>query len=702
MRNQRKHPVVRLALISLVGLVATVLVLWLAAAPPAAGQSPEAAALPSKLPVFKLLPPSVTGDTAISIGNQFNELKTQTVVTRTTHRGTESLALVNENSQIIFEQFRASGGFRAFHTEAFGDGSVKGALDENRAKWMACDFLTTRQLFPYEATDRACANDGSQLPYRTIIGQSTILTPAVASSAVNLSAAISTTQPIGIIVQVPLALKIDNTTYIPLRGPGGHLSFYFVSTLITGPVLLDNDYPGLAAVAEPWFGRQGQLRGEYDVVPMSQALAAAAQRLRDEFVGASSIDLGTPKMVYWPEEAEAEQTNLMPMWLFENATATMDGETFTARSFTVPGVQGFLPAVQISSPPDGSQYWAGRPLTINGQIQGGNGPYTYRWLLDDGTVLASGDSNGGAVQLVTSALPFFTRDGAPAEVIVRLEATDQNDASASDGVRLLAGPQQVFLPLIARGGGVAVSGDVSAAAPPYRMGVEWVQFYNGTAPDLPGTSPDANGFYNQLQSYGWSGTFRWNNNSAWEKDWRDCSLGGADCTYGVDRADYAYFAGHGSARRIFFGVNKDANRFRANDARFQNLRWVSFSSCNTIRGGDVSTVSPWFNAFQGAHMLLGFHSLMADIAFGAPVATNMKIPWFPVFGELQWAQLTIAQAWVKTAFDTNAGRPSYIYAVGTNGVNPVDNKLPKGNQGNLPHPFPVASYHWVWWSLPTD
>jgi hypothetical protein len=317
-------------------------------------------------------------------------------------------------------------------------------------------------------------------------------------------------------------------------------------------------------------------------------------------------------------------------------------------------------------------------------------------------VLASGTSNDDdQVQLVTSALPFVTREGAPAEVIVRLEATDQNDASASDGVRLLAGPLQVFLPVITRSGGAAAGADVSVAAPPYRMGVEWVQYYNGVANDLPGTSPDANGFYNQLQSYGWSGVFKWSNNSAWEKDWRDCSLGGADCTYGVDRADYAYFAGHGSARRIYFGVNKDAYNFQASNARYQNLRWVSFSSCNTIRGGGVSEVSPWFNAFQGAHMLLGFHSVMADVAFGGAVAYNMKSPWFPLLGYLDWAQLTIPQAWVKTAFDMNAGRPSYLYAVG-NGVNPANDKLPKGGDPNRPRPFPVASYHWVWWWLPDD
>jgi hypothetical protein len=686
-------------------MLATVVALWLVLAAPVAGQSPDVNAL-ATLPVYKLDPPTVTPDTALNIGNRFNQLGGQVVISRTTFRGTDSLAVLNPDKQLVFEQFGGSGGFNAFHQQAFGDGSVKGPLNADDAKSQACNFLQSRQLFPSVALFTDCATPGSQLPYQTIIARSTILTPAVGAGNVSDSSAISSTQDIGIIVQVPLGirfLRLVGSPTIPLGGPGGHLSLLFVSTDPHAEPLLDNDYPGLAAVAEPWFERQRDVRGNYPVVPMTQAQAQATQRLKQEFVGASAVDPGTPELTYWVEEAEAEQKNMMPVWLFEHATATVDGQTFTARGFTLPAVEGFLPDVQITSPPNGTQFWAGRPFTLTGQIQGGNGPYSYRWLLDDDTVLGSGDTNGPA-QLVTSNLPFLARDGGPADIVVRLEATDQNDATASAGVTLLAGPRQVFLPTIARAGANAsAAGGVSIAAPPYRMGVEWVQYYNGHGADLPGTPGDANGFYNGLAGLGWSGVFKWSNNSAWEKDWKECSLGGADCTYGVDRADFAYFAGHGSVARIYFGVNKDAYNFYGGNARYQNLRWVAFSSCNTIRGTDISH---WFNAFRGAHMLLGFHSVMADIAFGGPLVDRMKLPrfWIPFIGwqEFPSLQPTIRDAWVQTAFAMNAGRPAYIYAVGTNGVNPANNKLPKASDGNLPRPFPVASWHWVWWSLPGD
>jgi len=74
----------------------------------------------------------------------------------------------------------------------------------------------------------------------------------------------------------------------------------------------------------------------------------------------------------------------------------------------------------------------------------------------------------------------------------------------------------------------------------------------------------------------------------------------------------------------------------------------------------------------------------------------MRIPSFLGLIEFPWAQLSIRAAWVKTAFDMNAGKPAYIYATSTT-VNPVNNKLPKGGDPLLPRPFPVNHYYWVWW-----
>jgi hypothetical protein len=212
--------------------------------------------------------------------------------------------------------------------------------------------------------------------------------------------------------------------------------------------------------------------------------------------------------------------------------------------------------------------------------------------------------------------------------------------------------------------------------------------------------PDANGLRAGLLGYGWSQRFSWSNAAAWERDWRDCSLGGGDCSYGVDRADFVYYSGHGSNGGISLPSSVDSSWFPGTNARFSSIRWVGFSSCLTLRAQwptpGAEPIRNWFNSFQGAHMLLGFNSVMGDIAFGGPLIDNMRMPTF--FGiPFPWAQKTIREAWVLTAFNMNAGKPAYIYAVGTNGVNPVDNKLPRPSDPLLPRPYPVASWHWVWW-----
>ncbi|MCS7287782.1 MAG: DUF6345 domain-containing protein, partial [Roseiflexus sp.] len=139
--------------------------------------------------------------------------------------------------------------------------------------------------------------------------------------------------------------------------------------------------------------------------------------------------------------------------------------------------------------------------------------------------------------------------------------------------------------------------------------------------------------------------------------------------------------------------------------RFQTLRWVGFASCQTLRvqGFEPRSepIRQWFNAFQGAHMLLGFNSDMRDVAFGGRLVDNMRIPSIRFFGiefSFPWAQQTIAQAWINTAFQLNAGRPAYIYARSVS-ANPENDKLPRPGQPMPPRPTPATSYHWVWWEF---
>ena len=96
-------------------------------------------------------------------------------------------------------------------------------------------------------------------------------------------------------------------------------------------------------------------------------------------------------------------------------------------------------------------------------------------------------------------------------------------------------------------------------------------------------------------------------------------------------------------------------------------------------------------------MLLGFNSGMADVAFGPRLVDNMRVPTWWGIPIPAW-QHTIAEAWVLTAFEMNAGKPAYMWVVGANGYNPYFDKLP-GVYTPSPwgRPYPFTSWNWVWW-----
>jgi hypothetical protein len=221
--------------------------------------------------------------------------------------------------------------------------------------------------------------------------------------------------------------------------------------------------------------------------------------------------------------------------------------------------------------------------------------------------------------------------------------------------------------------------------------------YHNPKSNLSQTQPDAEGLYNWLGANGWQKSFDYGNDAAWEKDWRDCTLGGIDCTLGVDRAEFAYFSGHGSPSSWYFGVAKDYGGAWGGNARFQNVRWAAFSSCQTVRAGPYvgpgnPPLTDWFNSFKGSYMVLGFHSVMGDVPFGFSFGFNMQNILYNFF---PWMQPSIREAWVNTAFQMNAGKPAYLYAVGN--FDPVNFKLPPANSGPLPPLTGIYQFRWVWW-----
>jgi hypothetical protein len=660
-----------------------------------------------QLPVFRLDPVHVTPGTAQGLASGLSGIGSLAPYTDTGYTGTPRFTVPNTATRSLLQQYGASGGFFAFNPAALVTTTQQGTFDPAQANTLACNFLQSHSLFPSMATPPEAQNCGPGMPTALLPYQATGI---FAGRATNQPGGVSAAQVFttGMLVQVPLGVDAGLGNRIPLGGPGGHLSMMFISTTAntrSSNPLIDRDAPGLAALAEP-FSRTFASRGDYPVVLPAQA----AETLRAMLPG-QAITPGNPQLIYYVADAAVPQQNLIPTWYFPDATALIDGHEVSLRGYYVPGVSGFLPTIQILSPANGSVFVIGRALTLTGSISGGAPPYSYTWLLPDGST-QTGSSSDGQVSLTTALQPP-SHAGQPPTVTIELLGTDQNEAASQATLSLQAGPA-FFLPLAENKwsppGNLSTSQGMNRPDPPtipYYFGIEagWdYPPYGNGGPDLSGVVPDAFGLQSGMLGNGWIQRFFWANASAWEKDWRDCSLGGGDCTYGVDRADFAYFSGHGNNGGIAIpSDNHDSGWADGSTMRFQVARWVGFSSCLTLRaqGYSPATDAPIFanfnTAFQGADMLLGFNSVMGDVAFGPFLMSNMKAPsWFG-FPIITW-QNTIAQAWVLTAFQMNAGKPAYIWVV-SDASNPYYDKLPDPTYGPFPppRPYPFNEWDWVWW-----
>jgi hypothetical protein len=684
----------------------------------------------SLLPLFQVITPDVTGagtlDLSMSLSGIYS--RTNPPPQEDGYRGIRRFSILNQTNGTLMEQYGATGGFYAFNpSRAFGIGNPAPQLNPATAQLLACQLMLNNPALITLANNLQipglavqCDHDFNldplyQVSIETLSGQSVVQGKAPDA---DVALRIQVTVPISIDVGIGAPL------YIPLGGPGGHISMIFDDTSAGSQnPSLDDSVVGLQALAMPAFGR---LFNPVKLLPAVDPMVAKDQvlsQVKAAFPDATNIVIPDPALEYFVTDAGTPQTAMEPVLSFMGISLITGGETLVLKELILPGAEagpgGLGPTPAINSPANGATFVAGIPVTLQGSISDGTAPYIYDWQLDDGTSLmaAPGSLPGaGSLPPLSVAIPEPDLKNSFNTQTVHLVVID-NDGITREALVTLETPQ-LYLPFLSKAATLVLDAAVfnpavqqpapllaSRNAPlgNYSFGVEYGSDYPPYGPggsDLGGVPPDANGLSAGLSSLGWPRIFNWYNQTAWEKDWRDCSLGGGDCTYGVDRADYVYYSGHGSNGTLYMPSNNhDSSWVNALNARFQNARWIGFSSCLTLRAQGTPGAEPirnWFNSFQGTHILMGFNSVMADIAFGPRLVDNMRLPSF--FGiEFPWAQRTIAEAWVQTAFEMNAGKPAYLWATSAS-VNPIGNKLPKVTDPLLPRPVPVNWYYWVWWN----
>jgi len=679
--------------------------------------APMQAQSPTYLPVFRLTKPPVNANTTQELGGLLEGIGGNAAAGQDEFRGKNRFFRLNEQNRTVLTQYEASGGFFAHDIDGLGLETPAGSINAETAKRLACLFLINNSFV--NSNGVLIGNEQSNYPVRLAatpgkcdstkdFGRATLIRAAQAPvSGAGLGQV--TESVVGVVVEVPFGF-INGQQFIPIGGAGGHLSLWFTHTDMSqqsGDDSLDNAVPGLTAIAMPFYKRSLEYLGEVPVRDLNQLQNEVRQSVERSYPGAT-VEVPEPTLMYIVEDAAAEQTVLEPEAVFENITVTLPtGEEAVLRSFSLPLAEsgsGFAPTVAIIAPPNGSLFKPGNPVNLTGTIKDGTAPYVYQWLLGDETPLSDPATlyTPGQVNLSTT-LPAHLRETSPDAVTIILRVTDDNGVQRDASISLIPDFRFLHLPIVIRSGANSSAMPASIQTTSYTFGAEAIWDYpppGEGGSDLPGVRSDVSGFLTGMRDYGYTRRFYYSNGLAWERDWRDCTLGGIDCTFGVDRADFVYFAGHGGPGGILMASSRDNGWFDGSNARFQNLRWVGFASCQTLRvQGYPSGSEPirrWFDAFQGAHMLLGFNSNMNDVAFGGQLVANMRMPSF-LGMDFPWAQLTIAQAWVKTAFDMHAGKPAYIYARSSTTVDPVNDKLPKPGGPIPPRPTPVITYHWFWW-----
>src|SRR5207244_2536973 len=152
--------------------------------------------------------------------------------------------------------------------------------------------------------------------------------------------------------------------------------------------------------------------------------------------------------------------------------------------------------------------------------------------------------------------------------VVTVEVTDANGLTSTASVAL-PGDGTQLAESVPGGGGFGI-----LAIGPTDVGIEQ------TVDEWQCAQDSAAGFKSVMASHGISTAFDWRGSSAFEKDFKNASIGGWDSTY-VDNVDAQWYTGHGWPGGFTFKSNVDDGSIVPGDARWGNgdLEWLQLESC---------------------------------------------------------------------------------------------------------------------------
>ena len=339
----------------------------------------------------------------------------------------------------------------------------------------------------------------------------------------------------------------------------------------------------------------------------------------------------------------------------------------------------FAPRVEIETDQAESPIQQGEILRIRCRIDGGTEPFDIRWHSD-----IDGELGSGSV-LETKGLSVAHREGRITAHTLTVTVTDSNGMTDSQPMLLRVTP-------IDGAGKLSRSGEQEGEDP--YVGVEWCNIYNTPGlPNISGTDDSAKGFKNAIRSLpGWSSRFDWGNAAAWEQDFKFATApGGGTDSFWADNVHFAFFAGHGSSGRFWFGSTVDDHEMRAQDARWGDgiLNWIVLHACETMQANFAWDV--WCDSFEGLHQMFGFHT----ITQGSTPPLGSRFAFWASFRIFSWMDaLPLRLAWKLACTECFDASQQYamIYA-GQAGTDTANDHLIGYGYVSLD---PTAPNYWVY------
>lgn len=364
--------------------------------------------------------------------------------------------------------------------------------------------------------------------------------------------------------------------------------------------------------------RKLEKAGEEPIIPADEAQTAC------EKLYADGVRQGEPTLGYLLPALGAVET-IYPIY-----TCNPSSESGDQAHRQVPAVQGVGPKAAIEVSRSGEKILG--EVEVEVAEAAGDGS-VYKWS-SSSTALTGNEGE----RIAYERRPRAKTTGAET---VTLEVTDRNGLSATASVTL-ARDGSATAETNPGGGGFG-----KLAVGPVDVGIEQ------TVDEWQCAQDSAIGFKSVMAAHSVPTVFDWRGFAAFEKDFKDASLGGWDSTY-VDNVDAQWYTGHGSPNGITFKSAVDDKTLSPWEARWgdRDLEWMQLESCQVLRDttGTWDYFTRWGGAVDGLHILNGFHTNAYCVGGGtggtfASYLFPRKILWWTL------PALTVRNAWAQMAID---------------------------------------------------